>query len=56
MSCGNFVIVFASCESSTPNSFNHCTFGFKVSSRLQHMSRGNFVIVFATCESSMPNC
>eukprot|EP00445_Apocalathium_hangoei_P005004 CAMPEP_0203851968 /NCGR_PEP_ID=MMETSP0359-20131031/7647_1 /ASSEMBLY_ACC=CAM_ASM_000338 /TAXON_ID=268821 /ORGANISM="Scrippsiella Hangoei, Strain SHTV-5" /LENGTH=70 /DNA_ID=CAMNT_0050768039 /DNA_START=60 /DNA_END=272 /DNA_ORIENTATION=- len=55
MSCGNLVAVFATCESSIPNSFNHTTLGFKFSSKLQPMSCGQVVIVFATCESSMPN-
>eukprot|EP00445_Apocalathium_hangoei_P039351 CAMPEP_0203947310 /NCGR_PEP_ID=MMETSP0359-20131031/82320_1 /ASSEMBLY_ACC=CAM_ASM_000338 /TAXON_ID=268821 /ORGANISM="Scrippsiella Hangoei, Strain SHTV-5" /LENGTH=42 /DNA_ID= /DNA_START= /DNA_END= /DNA_ORIENTATION= len=38
-----------------PNSFNHCTLGFKLSFKLTPMSCGKVVIVFATCESSMPN-
>eukprot|EP00445_Apocalathium_hangoei_P064714 CAMPEP_0204111690 /NCGR_PEP_ID=MMETSP0361-20130328/2619_1 /ASSEMBLY_ACC=CAM_ASM_000343 /TAXON_ID=268821 /ORGANISM="Scrippsiella Hangoei, Strain SHTV-5" /LENGTH=70 /DNA_ID=CAMNT_0051061779 /DNA_START=205 /DNA_END=417 /DNA_ORIENTATION=- len=55
MSCGNLMIVFATCESFMPNSFNHCTLGFKFSSRLQPMICGKVMIVFATCKSSMPN-
>eukprot|EP00445_Apocalathium_hangoei_P087830 CAMPEP_0204212698 /NCGR_PEP_ID=MMETSP0361-20130328/75426_1 /ASSEMBLY_ACC=CAM_ASM_000343 /TAXON_ID=268821 /ORGANISM="Scrippsiella Hangoei, Strain SHTV-5" /LENGTH=80 /DNA_ID=CAMNT_0051177057 /DNA_START=196 /DNA_END=434 /DNA_ORIENTATION=- len=55
MSCACFVMAFATCESSMPNSFNHCTFGCKISSKLQVMICGNLVIVFSTCESSKPN-
>eukprot|EP00445_Apocalathium_hangoei_P038964 CAMPEP_0203955212 /NCGR_PEP_ID=MMETSP0359-20131031/87932_1 /ASSEMBLY_ACC=CAM_ASM_000338 /TAXON_ID=268821 /ORGANISM="Scrippsiella Hangoei, Strain SHTV-5" /LENGTH=76 /DNA_ID=CAMNT_0050888813 /DNA_START=92 /DNA_END=322 /DNA_ORIENTATION=- len=54
MRSGNFTIVFATCESTMPSAFSHCTFGFKLSSRVQPMSEGNFKIAFDSCESSMP--
>eukprot|EP00445_Apocalathium_hangoei_P084921 CAMPEP_0204212908 /NCGR_PEP_ID=MMETSP0361-20130328/75596_1 /ASSEMBLY_ACC=CAM_ASM_000343 /TAXON_ID=268821 /ORGANISM="Scrippsiella Hangoei, Strain SHTV-5" /LENGTH=79 /DNA_ID=CAMNT_0051177303 /DNA_START=144 /DNA_END=383 /DNA_ORIENTATION=+ len=49
------MIALATCMSSKPNFFKHCTLGFRLFSRLQPPSRhGNLTTTLATWESSMP--